>query len=64
MAAQDAGYGGTHYALALVADHDGDLDRARSEFAQAQRLWQHADPNVAELMRIRAWRVSHDGAVR
>jgi tetratricopeptide (TPR) repeat protein len=48
----DPSYAGTHYALALVAEHDGDGGAARAEFALARRYWRNADPDLAELRRL------------
>jgi hypothetical protein len=49
MMAQDAGYGGSHYARAVVAEHDGDAALAASEFAAARDRWRHADASLPEL---------------
>jgi tetratricopeptide (TPR) repeat protein len=48
----DPSYAGTHYALALVAEHDGDASRARAEFALARRYWRTADPGLIELRKM------------
>jgi tetratricopeptide (TPR) repeat protein len=48
----DPSYAGTHYALALVAEHDGDAVKTRAEFALARRYWRKADPDLIELRRI------------
>ncbi len=48
----DPSYAGTHYALALVAEHDGDAGRARAEFALARQYWRKADPDLIERRRI------------
>jgi tetratricopeptide (TPR) repeat protein len=48
----DPSYAGTHYALALVAQHDGDAVGARAEFALARRYWRTADPDLIELKRM------------
>ncbi len=53
MLEHDAAYAGTHYALALVAEHKQDWSAARREFAQAEKLWAKADPDLEELSRIR-----------
>jgi Tfp pilus assembly protein PilF len=42
-------YAGAHYALALSAQHDGDMQRASTEFSLAQKAWAHADSNLSEL---------------
>ena len=54
MLDHDAAYAGTHYALALVADHDGDSSTARAEYARAGKLWSGADVDLQELATIRA----------
>jgi tetratricopeptide (TPR) repeat protein len=48
----DPSYAGTHFALALVAGHDGDAGKARAEFALARGYWRKADPDLIELKRI------------
>jgi tetratricopeptide (TPR) repeat protein len=53
MLAHDPAYAGTHYALALVAEHDGDAKTARAEFARAQKYWSQADADLPELVEIR-----------
>jgi len=53
MQDHDASYAGAHYLLALVADHRGDAASARASFAEAEKLWQHADPDLPELGRAR-----------
>jgi hypothetical protein len=56
MIAHDANYAGSHYARALVAEHDGDRPTAAAEFALAARYWGSADPTLPELARIRGSR--------
>jgi Tfp pilus assembly protein PilF len=46
-------YAGSHYALALVAKHNGDADGAHSEFAAAEKFWSKADPKLPELSKLR-----------
>src|SRR3954454_14384399 len=46
MREHDPNYAGTHYALALVAEHRGDAPTARAERALAAKYWQNADPDV------------------
>ena len=46
-------YPGSHYALALSAQHDGDTQRAKTEFSFAAEGWSHADANLPELSDIR-----------
>ena len=54
MREHDAGYAGTHYALALVAEHNSQVREARAAFAEAQRLWAGADDDLPERRDIRA----------
>jgi tetratricopeptide (TPR) repeat protein len=53
LLAHDPSYAGTHYALALVAEHEGDQKTARAEFALAQQYWSQADPDLLELTDVR-----------
>jgi tetratricopeptide (TPR) repeat protein len=53
MIEHDPHYAGSHYALGLVAQHDGDTTTMRAEFAQAMQYWKNADADVAELKQIR-----------
>ena len=53
MLAHDPSYGGSHYALALVAEHDEDAATAKNELALAVKYWAKADPDLAELADIR-----------
>ena len=53
MAAHDPNFAGTHYALGLVAEHNGEARTARSAFALAERYWAGADPSLPELVAIR-----------
>lgn len=46
-------YAGGHFALGLVADHAGEGTGAREMFAAAQKLWQHADSDLPELVLTR-----------
>jgi hypothetical protein len=46
-------YGGSHYALATVALHNGDARAAAREFAAAEMFWQEADPDLVELVASR-----------
>jgi tetratricopeptide (TPR) repeat protein len=52
MLEHDANYAGTHYALALVAQHDGNLPTARREAELALKGWASADKDLAELKTI------------
>ena len=53
MLEHDASYAGTHYALALVAEHKGDATTARTEFAAALKLWSKADIDLLALRHAR-----------
>ena len=53
MLDHDPAYAGTHYALALVAEHQGDRPTARAEFALAEKYWSSADRDLRELQDIR-----------
>ena len=56
MLDHDPAYAGTHYALALVAEHAGDASIAARELALAEQYWRHADPTLPELFQIRSKR--------
>ena len=49
MAEHDPNYAGSHYALALVAEHHGDTLTARAERALVNKYWKNADPDLGEL---------------
>jgi hypothetical protein len=49
MLEHDAAYAGTHYALALAAEHDGNAATAKREFALAVKGWAAADKDLPEL---------------
>jgi tetratricopeptide (TPR) repeat protein len=49
MLEHDPAYGGTHYALGLVAQHDGNEATAKREFALAAKAWANADRDLGEL---------------
>lgn len=49
MLEHDPNYAGTHYALALVAQHDGNGPTAEREFGLAVKAWATADPDLPEL---------------
>ena len=53
MLEHDAAYAGSHYAMALVADHKNDKGAA-AEYAQAEKLWRNADADLPELALCRA----------
>lgn len=54
MLEHDAAYAGSHYALALIADHKGDSAAAIAEYAEAEKLWRNADTDLPELRQTRA----------
>jgi hypothetical protein len=54
MIAHDPNYAGGHYALALVAGHQGDSASARAELDLSAKYWRNADPDLPELAVIRA----------
>jgi len=49
MLDHDPNYAGTHYALALVAEHNGDSAIARAERALVEKYWKGADRDLPEL---------------
>jgi len=49
MLEHDPNYAGTHYALGLVARHNGNRAAARAAFDRARMLWAEADPGLPEL---------------
>ena len=49
MLEHDPNYAGTHYALALVAQHDGNAATAAREFDLAVKGWATADKDLPEL---------------
>ena len=49
MLEHDPNYAGTHYALALVAQHDGNTATAAREFDLAVKAWANADKDLPEL---------------
>ena len=53
MLEHDPAYAGSHYALALTAEHANDAATAKSEFALAQKYWAKADPDLPELVEIK-----------
>ncbi len=53
MLDHDPHYGGTQFALALVAEHRGDAAAAQRGFAEAARAWSHADPDFPALPELR-----------
>jgi tetratricopeptide (TPR) repeat protein len=53
MLEHDPDYAGTHYALALVAQHDGNEATARREFDLVLKAWATADKDLPELAAAR-----------
>jgi tetratricopeptide (TPR) repeat protein len=53
MLEHDPNYAGTHYALGLVARHNGNQASARAEFDRVRALWAHADPGLPELQDLK-----------
>ncbi len=53
MLDHDPHYGGTQYALALVAEHRGDAAAAQRGFAAAALAWSHADADFPGLAEVR-----------
>jgi tetratricopeptide (TPR) repeat protein len=53
MLDHDAAYGGSHLALALVAQQRGDLEVAQAEAAAARKYWKDADRDLKELVLLR-----------
>jgi tetratricopeptide (TPR) repeat protein len=49
MREHDPNYAGTHYALALVAEHNGDTRTAAAERTLVEKYWKNADPGIPEL---------------
>ena len=45
-------YAGGYYAMALVAQHEGNSAKATQLFASAQKFWSKADPDLPELTTI------------
>jgi tetratricopeptide (TPR) repeat protein len=53
MIEHDANYAGSHYAMALVAEHEGDKSAALEGFAAAEKYWRNADSDLPELLDAR-----------
>jgi tetratricopeptide (TPR) repeat protein len=49
----DKAYGGSQYAAALVAEHEGKTADAKRGFAEASRLWKNADAEYAPVRELR-----------
>jgi hypothetical protein len=58
MLEHDPAYGGSHLALALVAEQRNDVATASAAMAAAERCWARADPDLPELALVRARRAS------
>ena len=56
MLEHDPDYAGTHFALGLAAQHDGNVETARREFALAAKAWAQADKDLAELKTVADFR--------
>ncbi|HET8677849.1 MAG TPA: hypothetical protein VFO63_18760 [Blastocatellia bacterium] len=54
MLDHDPAYAGTHYALALVAEHKRDRAAARKAYAAAEKYWRNADADLPERSQVRA----------
>jgi tetratricopeptide (TPR) repeat protein len=53
MIEYDPYYGGSHYAMALVAQHDGNGGLALTEFGAAAKYWAGADMDFPELIQVK-----------
>ena len=53
MIDHDPSYAGGYYALGLVAEHNGDANASRQQFAAAEKNWAKADSDLPELDHIR-----------
>jgi tetratricopeptide (TPR) repeat protein len=49
----DPHYAGGHYALGLVAEHDGNAATAKQEFSLAMKYWAKADADLPELAELK-----------
>jgi tetratricopeptide (TPR) repeat protein len=54
MLDHDPNYAGTHYALALIAEHEGDSTAALKEFTLAEKYWQRADADLPEVVLVKS----------
>lgn len=54
MLEHDPAYAGSHYSLALVAEHKNDNVMAITEYAEAEKLWRNSDTDLPELQQVRA----------
>jgi tetratricopeptide (TPR) repeat protein len=53
MLEHDPHFAGTHLALGLVAQHNGDAAAARTEFELVREYWQHADRDLSEWKQLK-----------
>jgi tetratricopeptide (TPR) repeat protein len=53
MVEHDPNYAGSHYALGLVREHDGDRAGAVAEYKLAAKYWAEADADMPELVEVR-----------
>jgi tetratricopeptide (TPR) repeat protein len=53
MIQHDPYYAGGHFAIGLVAEHAGEADGSHEMFAAAAKYWNHADPDLPELLLTR-----------
>lgn len=53
MIEHDPNYAGSHYAMGLVAESDGDTAAAVTAFKEALKLWANADPDLPQLAELR-----------
>jgi tetratricopeptide (TPR) repeat protein len=58
MMEHDPAYAGSRLAMARVHAREGDIARAASELATAEKAWGEADPDLPELAEIRARRTA------
>lgn len=64
MLDHDPSYGGSHLALALVLEHQGDASGAGRERAAARGYWRDADSDLAELQQLSATASPRAGGAR
>jgi hypothetical protein len=53
MLEHDGAYAGSHFAMAMVAEHRDDRALSRQELAAASQYWRDADRNLKELEEVR-----------
>jgi tetratricopeptide (TPR) repeat protein len=54
MNQHDPAYAGSHFLLALVAEHKGDIPSSIREFKLAQQAWKEADPDLPEMTQVKS----------